>query len=87
MKSSRGLGFTIVSADDSDVELLQIKTILPNGSADIDGRLQRGQLPWTPGGGGTLPWEWWGSATVCLSSDYLTAAPAFGACLSCSHSD
>lgn len=44
MKSTRGLGFTIVSTDDSDVELLQIKTILPNGSADIDGRLQRGEF-------------------------------------------
>jgi PDZ domain len=44
VKSTRGLGFTIVGGDDEDgghEEFLQIKSINPNGPAALDGRLQR----------------------------------------------
>ncbi|XP_043641547.1 membrane-associated guanylate kinase, WW and PDZ domain-containing protein 1 [Drosophila teissieri] len=48
LKSSRGLGFTIVGSDGSaggDVEeFLQIKTVVPNGPAWLDGQLQTGDV-------------------------------------------
>lgn len=43
-KSSRGLGFTIVGGDDDVDEFLQIKSIVPNGPAWLDGKLQTGDL-------------------------------------------
>lgn len=43
-KSAHGLGFTIVSAGDSSIEMLQIKSILPGGPADIDGQLHTGEF-------------------------------------------
>lgn len=43
-KSANGLGLTIVSAGDSSVEMLQIKSILPGGPADIDGQLHTGEF-------------------------------------------
>ncbi|KAH8386017.1 hypothetical protein KR200_002366 [Drosophila serrata] len=48
VKSSRGLGFTIVGSDGTsggDVEeFLQIKTVVPNGPAWLDGQLQTGDV-------------------------------------------
>lgn len=44
LKSSRGLGFTIVGGDDEVDEFLQIKSIVPNGPAWLDGKLQTGDL-------------------------------------------
>ncbi|KAH8299646.1 hypothetical protein KR044_004205 [Drosophila immigrans] len=48
LKSTRGLGFTIVGSDGSngsDVEeFLQIKTVVPNGPAWLDGQLQTGDV-------------------------------------------
>ncbi|XP_016974879.2 membrane-associated guanylate kinase, WW and PDZ domain-containing protein 1 [Drosophila rhopaloa] len=48
LKSARGLGFTIVGSDGSaggDVEeFLQIKTVVPNGPAWLDGQLQTGDV-------------------------------------------
>ncbi|XP_068148192.1 LOW QUALITY PROTEIN: membrane-associated guanylate kinase, WW and PDZ domain-containing protein 1 [Drosophila tropicalis] len=48
MKSTRGLGFTIVGSDGlsgGDVEeFLQIKTVVPNGPAWLDGQLQTGDV-------------------------------------------
>lgn len=44
LKSSRGLGFTIVGGDDEIDEFLQIKSIVPNGPAWLDGKLQTGDL-------------------------------------------
>jgi len=44
VKSTRGLGFTIVGGDDEEgnnEEFLQIKSISPNGPAALDGKLQR----------------------------------------------
>ncbi|XP_044741559.1 membrane-associated guanylate kinase, WW and PDZ domain-containing protein 1 isoform X2 [Chrysoperla carnea] len=43
-KSSRGLGFTIIGGDDDVDEFLQIKSIVPNGPAWLDGKLQTGDL-------------------------------------------
>jgi len=42
VKSSRGLGFTIVGGDDTEEEFLQIKSVVPNGPAWLDGKLQTG---------------------------------------------
>lgn len=42
MKSSRGLGFTIVGGDDNEEEFLQIKSVVPNGPAWQDGKLRTG---------------------------------------------
>lgn len=42
MKSIRGLGFTIVGGDDSKEEFLQIKSVVPNGPAWLEGKLQTG---------------------------------------------
>lgn len=45
MKSPRGLGFTIVGGDDDNVdEFLQIKSIVPNGPAWMDGNLRTGDI-------------------------------------------
>lgn len=44
LKSSRGLGFTIVGGDDNVDEFLQIKSIVPNGPAWLDGKLQMGDV-------------------------------------------
>jgi hypothetical protein len=43
VKSTRGLGFTIVGGDDSEEEFLQIKSVVPNGPAWLDGRLKTGE--------------------------------------------
>ncbi|XP_063994926.1 membrane-associated guanylate kinase, WW and PDZ domain-containing protein 1-like isoform X2 [Diachasmimorpha longicaudata] len=44
LKSSRGLGFTIVGGDDAVEEFLQIKSVVPNGPAWLDGKLQTGDV-------------------------------------------
>lgn len=44
LKSSRGLGFTIVGGDDNVDEFLQIKSIVANGPAWLDGKLQTGDI-------------------------------------------
>lgn len=44
VKSLRGLGFTIVGGDDSKEEFLQIKSVVPNGPAWLEGKLQTGML-------------------------------------------
>lgn len=44
LKSSRGLGFTIVGGDDNADEFLQIKSIVPNGPAWLDGKLETGDI-------------------------------------------
>ncbi|XP_031777557.1 membrane-associated guanylate kinase, WW and PDZ domain-containing protein 1 isoform X3 [Nasonia vitripennis] len=44
VKSSRGLGFTIVGGDDSVQEFLQIKSVVPNGPAWFDGKLRTGDV-------------------------------------------
>ena len=43
VKSSRGLGFTIVGGDDNVDEFLQIKSVVPNGPAWNDGLLKTGK--------------------------------------------
>ena len=42
-KSSRGLGFTIVGGDYGDEEFLQIKNVVPQGPAYLDGVLKTGE--------------------------------------------
>ncbi|KAK9758938.1 PDZ domain [Popillia japonica] len=44
VKSSRGLGFTIVGGDDGIEEFLQIKSVVPKGPAWLDGKLQTGDV-------------------------------------------
>ena len=44
VKSSRGLGFTIVGGDDNVDEFLQIKSVVPNGPAWNDGLLKTGKV-------------------------------------------
>ncbi|KAG8271540.1 Membrane-associated guanylate kinase, WW and PDZ domain-containing protein 3 [Homalodisca vitripennis] len=44
VKSLRGLGFTIVGGDDSKEEFLQIKSVVPNGPAWLEGKLQTGDV-------------------------------------------
>lgn len=44
LKSSRGLGFTIIGGDDNIDEFLQIKSIVPNGPAWLDGKLLTGDV-------------------------------------------
>ncbi|XP_039298140.1 membrane-associated guanylate kinase, WW and PDZ domain-containing protein 2 [Nilaparvata lugens] len=44
VKSMRGLGFTIVGGDDSKEEFLQIKSVVPNGPAWLEGKLQTGDV-------------------------------------------
>ncbi|XP_060515854.1 membrane-associated guanylate kinase, WW and PDZ domain-containing protein 1 [Cylas formicarius] len=44
VKSSRGLGFTIVGGDDTVDEFLQIKSVVPKGPAWLDGQLQTGDV-------------------------------------------
>lgn len=44
-KGNKGLGFTLVGNDGNtpEEEFLQIRTIIPNGPADKDGRLKMGK--------------------------------------------
>lgn len=44
IKSSRGLGFTIIGGDDGVDEFLQIKSVVPKGPAWLDGQLQTGDV-------------------------------------------
>ncbi|CAB4058299.1 AIP3 [Lepeophtheirus salmonis] len=44
VKSARGLGFTIVGGDDNVEEFLQIKSVVPNGPAWLDGGLKTGDV-------------------------------------------
>ncbi|ESP04594.1 hypothetical protein LOTGIDRAFT_136033 [Lottia gigantea] len=44
VKSFRGFGFTIIGADREDEEFLQIKNIVPNGPAYLDGKLKTGDV-------------------------------------------
>ena len=44
VKSMQGLGFTIVGGDDNVEEFLQIKSVVPNGPAWLDGRLKTGKI-------------------------------------------
>lgn len=44
VKSTRGLGFTIVGGDDNEEEFLQIKSVVPNGPAWQDGKLRTGDV-------------------------------------------
>ena len=44
VKSSRGLGFTIIGGDENCQEFLQIKSVVPNGPAWLDGKLQTGKI-------------------------------------------
>ncbi|XP_050527687.1 membrane-associated guanylate kinase, WW and PDZ domain-containing protein 1 [Daktulosphaira vitifoliae] len=44
VKSIRGLGFTIVGGDDTKEEFLQIKSVVPNGPAWLEGKLQMGDV-------------------------------------------
>ncbi|KAF5281106.1 hypothetical protein FQR65_LT02972 [Abscondita terminalis] len=44
IKSSRGLGITIIGGDDGVDEFLQIKSIVPKGPAWLDGQLQTGDV-------------------------------------------
>ena len=39
----QGLGFTIVGGDDNVEEFLQIKSVVPNGPAWLDGNLKTGK--------------------------------------------
>lgn len=43
VKSARGFGFTIIGGDHTDEEFLQIKKVVENGPAHIDGTLQTGE--------------------------------------------
>lgn len=42
VKSSRGLGFTIIGGDNLKDEFLQIKSLVPNGPAWLEGKLKMG---------------------------------------------
>ncbi|KAL3852402.1 hypothetical protein ACJMK2_016053 [Sinanodonta woodiana] len=44
LKGPRGLGFTIIGGDHIDEEFLQIKNVVPNGPAFIDGKLKTGDV-------------------------------------------
>ncbi|XP_014679317.1 PREDICTED: membrane-associated guanylate kinase, WW and PDZ domain-containing protein 1-like [Priapulus caudatus] len=44
VKSQRGFGFTIVGGDESNDEFLQVKNIVPDGPADVDGKLRTGDV-------------------------------------------
>jgi len=43
LKGERGLGFTIIGGDNPDEEFLQIKNVVRNGPAFVDGKLQTGR--------------------------------------------
>ena len=48
LKGERGLGFTIIGGDNPDEEFLQIKNVVRNGPAYVDGQLQTGEVPHNP---------------------------------------
>ncbi|XP_052260917.1 membrane-associated guanylate kinase, WW and PDZ domain-containing protein 2-like isoform X4 [Dreissena polymorpha] len=44
LKGERGLGFTIIGGDNPDEEFLQIKNVVLNGPAFVDGKLRTGDV-------------------------------------------
>lgn len=44
VKSVRGFGFTIIGGDHADEEFLQIKNVVPNGPAYLNGKLKTGEM-------------------------------------------
>nr|KAG5711461.1 hypothetical protein BaRGS_025888 [Batillaria attramentaria] len=44
VKSVRGFGFTIIGGDHADEEFLQIKNVVPNGPAYLNGKLKTGDV-------------------------------------------
>ncbi|KAL8558192.1 hypothetical protein ACOMHN_036281 [Nucella lapillus] len=44
VKSVRGFGFTIIGGDHADKEFLQIKNVVPNGPAFLNGKLKTGDV-------------------------------------------
>lgn len=44
-KSSRGFGFTVVGGDEPD-EFLQIKSLVLDGPAALDGKMETGEFTW-----------------------------------------
>ncbi|XP_070193690.1 membrane-associated guanylate kinase, WW and PDZ domain-containing protein 1-like isoform X2 [Littorina saxatilis] len=44
VKSVRGFGFTIIGGDHADEEFLQIKNVVPNGPAYLNGKLKQGDV-------------------------------------------
>lgn len=44
-KSSRGFGFTVVGGDEPD-EFLQIKSLVLDGPAALDGKMETGESTW-----------------------------------------
>lgn len=44
MKTSHGFGFTIIGANETSEDFLQIKYIVPDGAADRDGLLRQGDV-------------------------------------------
>lgn len=45
-KSSRGFGFTVVGGDEPD-EFLQIKSLVLDGPAALDGKMETGESTWS----------------------------------------
>lgn len=43
-KSNMGFGFTIIGGDEPD-EFLQVKSVIPDGPAAQDGKMETGKLP------------------------------------------
>ena len=44
VKTNQGFGFTIIGADETSEEFLQIKHIVANGAADLDNMLRQGDI-------------------------------------------
>lgn len=51
LKGERGLGFTIIGGDHPNEEFLQIKNVVLNGPAYVDGKLQTGNKIRCPAAG------------------------------------
>ncbi|XP_058883143.1 membrane-associated guanylate kinase, WW and PDZ domain-containing protein 2 isoform X8 [Acipenser ruthenus] len=70
-KSSMGFGFTIIGGDDPD-EFLQVKSVIPDGPAAQDGKMDTGHFsPWKTSKQVLEQWDIQGSPQTSLSAPVI----------------
>ncbi|XP_069484136.1 membrane-associated guanylate kinase, WW and PDZ domain-containing protein 2 isoform X7 [Ambystoma mexicanum] len=78
-KSNMGFGFTIIGGDEPD-EFLQVKSVIPEGPAAQDGKMETGFFsPWKSSKPVTERWDTQGSPQTSLSAPVMTQSLPFPA--------
>ncbi|XP_072327468.1 membrane-associated guanylate kinase, WW and PDZ domain-containing protein 2a isoform X9 [Scyliorhinus torazame] len=76
-KSNMGFGFTIIGGDEPD-EFLQVKSVIPEGPASVDGKMEMGFFsPWKSSKQTLDRWESQGSPQANFSAQHLPQSLPF----------